>query len=61
MKAGFRGFASNRYGCLRELSSMFLNQNPTIDLNFVNQVDIHINKLEVDIHKWIYNEYKMSL
>ena len=45
----FNDFVSNRYGCLGELSSMFRNHNPTIDLFFVNQVDIHINKLVVAV------------
>ena len=53
IKDSLKGFPSYRYGCLQELPSMFLNHNPSIDLIFVNQVDIHINKLKMDIHKWI--------
>ena len=49
---GFKGFASNRYECLGELSSMFLNHNLTIDLFLVNQVKIHINKFEVTVHAY---------
>ena len=50
----FKGFVSNRYGCLGELSSMFLNHNLTIGLFFLNQVDIQKNKLEVAMHVY-YN------
>ena len=53
-KDSFKDFPSNRYGCLGELSSMFLNHNLTIDLFFVNQVDVRISKLEVAVYAY-YN------
>ena len=34
IKDSFKDFALNRYGCLDEFSSMFLNHNLTIDFFF---------------------------
>ena len=39
IKDSFKGFVSNRYGCLGELSSMFVKRNLTI-YPFLNQVDV---------------------
>ena len=60
IKDSFKGFVSNRYRCLGELSSMFLNRNLTIDLFFVNQVDIHVRKFVVAVHAY-YNIAWFSL
>ena len=53
-KDSFKDFVANRYGCLGELSSMFVNHNLTIVFLgfFANQVDIHTNKLAVEVHAY---------
>ena len=44
-KEGFKGFLSNRFGRLGELSAAMVNHAPLLNKFFESQVDEHANKL----------------
>ena len=57
LKKQFKGFRSNRFGRLGELSELFWQHKSTIEAFFDNQVDIHSNKLVLAVYSYFKSEW----
>ena len=53
----FKGFVSNRFGRIGELSNLFLDHEKAIDAFFNNQVDEHSNKLVLAVSCYYNSEW----
>ena len=59
VKQGFKGFQSNRFGRMGEISSAMVAHKPLIDMFFDNQVNEHSNKLVLAVDCYKQSEWFM--